>query len=205
MSFFLFTFFPVWQKRFRAVYDYSAADEDEVSFQDGDTIINVQQIDDGWMYGTVERTGETGMLPANYVEAIWLGRTRLILSHTIMKHSSAALSQLWEGWSPPLPFSAFSLKKTLFAALWRQKRKLPLPSSFSHWREHIEEMSPALLPPLLCLIVYALCTGIHFSFLRKAFFFFSSPSYILSVHTFLKICAPPSKFMRWSLLAPFNL
>lgn len=58
------------QKRFRAVYDYTAADEDEVSFQDGDTIINVQQIDDGWMYGTVERTGDTGMLPANYVEAI---------------------------------------------------------------------------------------------------------------------------------------
>lgn len=61
---------PAGGKRFRAVYDYSAADEDEVSFQDGDTIINVQQIDDGWMYGTVERTGETGMLPANYVEAI---------------------------------------------------------------------------------------------------------------------------------------
>ncbi|KAK9395553.1 LIM and SH3 domain protein 1-like [Crotalus adamanteus] len=57
-------------KRFRAVYDYSAADEDEISFQDGDTIINVQQIDDGWMYGTVERTGDTGMLPANYVEAM---------------------------------------------------------------------------------------------------------------------------------------
>ncbi|NXG54020.1 LASP1 protein, partial [Psilopogon haemacephalus] len=57
-------------KRFRAVYDYTAADEDEVSFQDGDTISNVQQIDDGWMYGTVERTGDTGMLPANYVEPI---------------------------------------------------------------------------------------------------------------------------------------
>ncbi|EOA95217.1 LIM and SH3 domain protein 1, partial [Anas platyrhynchos] len=61
---------PSGGKRFRAVYDYNAADEDEVSFQDGDTIINVQQIDDGWMYGTVERTGDTGMLPANYVEAI---------------------------------------------------------------------------------------------------------------------------------------
>ena len=61
---------PSLQKRYRAVYDYSAADEDEVSFQDGDTIVNVQQIDDGWMYGTVERTGDTGMLPANYVEAI---------------------------------------------------------------------------------------------------------------------------------------
>ncbi|KAG8446787.1 hypothetical protein GDO86_014303 [Hymenochirus boettgeri] len=61
---------PAGGKRFKAMYDYNAADEDEVSFQDGDTIINVQQIDEGWMYGTVERTGDTGMLPANYVEAI---------------------------------------------------------------------------------------------------------------------------------------
>nr|XP_033773705.1 LIM and SH3 domain protein 1 [Geotrypetes seraphini] len=61
---------PAGGKRFRAVYDYKAADEDEVSFQDGDIISNVQQIDEGWMYGTVERTGDTGMLPANYVETI---------------------------------------------------------------------------------------------------------------------------------------
>lgn len=58
------------QKRYRAVYDYSAADEDEVSFVDGDVIVDVQQIDEGWMYGRVERTGQQGMLPANYVEAI---------------------------------------------------------------------------------------------------------------------------------------
>uniref|UniRef100_A0A7N8WYX6 LIM and SH3 domain protein 1 n=1 Tax=Mastacembelus armatus TaxID=205130 RepID=A0A7N8WYX6_9TELE len=57
-------------KRYRAVYDYSAADEDEVSFMDGDVIVDVQQIDEGWMYGRVERTGQQGMLPANYVEAI---------------------------------------------------------------------------------------------------------------------------------------
>ncbi|XP_041119151.1 nebulin-like isoform X31 [Polyodon spathula] len=54
----------------RAVYDYTSADADEVSFKDGDTIVNVQAIDEGWMYGTVQRTGKTGMLPANYVEAI---------------------------------------------------------------------------------------------------------------------------------------
>lgn len=57
-------------KRYRAVYDYSAADEDEVSFMDGDVIVEVQQIDEGWMYGRVERTNQQGMLPANYVEAI---------------------------------------------------------------------------------------------------------------------------------------
>ncbi|XP_041057267.1 nebulin isoform X9 [Carcharodon carcharias] len=57
-------------KTYRAIYDYSAADADEVSFKDGDFLMNVQSIDEGWMYGTVQRTGLTGMLPANYVDAI---------------------------------------------------------------------------------------------------------------------------------------
>ncbi|XP_077436854.1 nebulin isoform X1 [Vanacampus margaritifer] len=57
-------------KTVRAMYDYLAADSDEVSFKDSDVIVNVQSIDEGWMYGTVQRTGKTGMLPANYVEAV---------------------------------------------------------------------------------------------------------------------------------------
>ncbi|CAL8343109.1 unnamed protein product, partial [Boreogadus saida] len=57
-------------KTVRAMYDYGAADNDEVAFKDGDVIVNVQSIDEGWMYGTVQRTGKTGMLPANYVEAV---------------------------------------------------------------------------------------------------------------------------------------
>ncbi|KAI5103139.1 LIM and SH3 domain protein 1, partial [Silurus meridionalis] len=61
---------PSGGKRYRAIYDYAAADEDEVSFADGDVIMDVQQIDEGWMFGRVERTGQQGMLPANYVEAI---------------------------------------------------------------------------------------------------------------------------------------
>uniref|UniRef100_A0A8U7MB14 Nebulette n=1 Tax=Corvus moneduloides TaxID=1196302 RepID=A0A8U7MB14_CORMO len=47
-------------RTYRAMYDYSAQDEDEVSFRDGDYIINVQPIDDGWMYGLAN----TGMIPA---------------------------------------------------------------------------------------------------------------------------------------------
>ncbi|XP_029698775.1 nebulette-like [Takifugu rubripes] len=54
---------------YRALYDYAAQDHDEVSFRDGDVIINAQPIDEGWMYGTVQRTGKSGMLPANYVES----------------------------------------------------------------------------------------------------------------------------------------
>lgn len=61
---------PAGLRTYRAMYDYSAQDEDEVSFRDGDYIINVQPIDDGWMYGTVQRTGKTGMLPANYIEFV---------------------------------------------------------------------------------------------------------------------------------------
>lgn len=63
------------QKRYKAIYDYVAADEDEVSFADGDVIMDVQQIDEGWMFGRVERTGQQGMLPSNYVEAIWVSVT----------------------------------------------------------------------------------------------------------------------------------
>lgn len=58
------------QTVYRALYDYTAQDYDEVSFRDGDIIQNVQPIDEGWMYGTVQRTGRSGMLPANYVEGI---------------------------------------------------------------------------------------------------------------------------------------
>jgi len=53
---------------YRAMYDYEAQDRDEVSFSDGDLIVNCTPIDEGWMTGVVQRTGQTGMLPANYVE-----------------------------------------------------------------------------------------------------------------------------------------
>lgn len=53
---------------YRALYDYQASDNDEVSFNDGDTIVDCEVIDDGWIMGTVENTGQRGMIPSNYVE-----------------------------------------------------------------------------------------------------------------------------------------
>lgn len=50
------------------MYDYEAKDVDEVSFMEGDLIYEIESIDAGWMTGRVERTGKTGMLPANYLE-----------------------------------------------------------------------------------------------------------------------------------------
>ena len=58
------------QPCFQAIYDYTAADTDEVSFVEGDIIINSEKVDEGWMLGTVQRTGQHGMLPSNYVEQV---------------------------------------------------------------------------------------------------------------------------------------
>ncbi|XP_041371779.1 LIM and SH3 domain protein F42H10.3-like isoform X3 [Gigantopelta aegis] len=54
----------------KAMYDYVAGDDDEVGFLDGDIIVQCEPVDQGWMTGIVERTGQHGMLPSNYVERI---------------------------------------------------------------------------------------------------------------------------------------
>ncbi|RTG85962.1 uncharacterized protein DC041_0002041 [Schistosoma bovis] len=51
-----------------AQYGYEAREDDEVTFKSGDIIVNGAPITEGWMYGTVQRTGKFGMLPSNYVK-----------------------------------------------------------------------------------------------------------------------------------------
>lgn len=58
------------QKRYQALYSYTAAEADEVSLIEGDLILDVEQIDEGWMFGCNQRTGQRGMLPANYVRPV---------------------------------------------------------------------------------------------------------------------------------------
>jgi hypothetical protein len=51
-----------------AEFDYDAADEDEVSFKEGEIFINVDIVDEGWARGTIESdTSRSGMLPSNYI------------------------------------------------------------------------------------------------------------------------------------------
>lgn len=52
------------------MYDYNAAGDDEVSFFEGDIISEATWIDEGWMEGRVERTGQYGLLPSQYVEEV---------------------------------------------------------------------------------------------------------------------------------------
>lgn len=55
---------------FKAIYDYDAKEDDEITFRDGDKFINCEQIDIGWMIGVHEKTGKHGMIPFNYTEPI---------------------------------------------------------------------------------------------------------------------------------------
>lgn len=52
---------------FRAMYDYVANDVDEVSFFENDILTDCVNVDGNWLIGKVARSGQTGMLPANYV------------------------------------------------------------------------------------------------------------------------------------------
>ncbi|XP_033757356.1 drebrin-like protein B isoform X2 [Pecten maximus] len=51
----------------RALYDYQASDETEITFDPDDILTNIDQIDPGWWMGT-DPSGKHGMFPANYVE-----------------------------------------------------------------------------------------------------------------------------------------
>ncbi|KAJ6649465.1 Drebrin-like protein [Pseudolycoriella hygida] len=53
----------------RALYDYQAADDSEITFDPGDVITHIDQIDEGWWQGLAP-DGSYGLFPANYVELI---------------------------------------------------------------------------------------------------------------------------------------
>ncbi|GBP37824.1 Drebrin-like protein [Eumeta japonica] len=53
----------------RALYDYQAADETEITFDPGDIITHIDQIDEGWWQG-LGPSGVFGLFPANYVELL---------------------------------------------------------------------------------------------------------------------------------------
>lgn len=53
----------------RALYDYQAADDTEISFDPDDIITGIEMIDEGWWRGNGP-DGHFGMFPANYVELL---------------------------------------------------------------------------------------------------------------------------------------
>ena len=52
-----------------ALFAYAAADDEDVSFEKGDTFADVEDAEEeGWLQGTVVRTGESGTFPDSYVQ-----------------------------------------------------------------------------------------------------------------------------------------
>ncbi|KAJ6651517.1 hypothetical protein lerEdw1_020852 [Lerista edwardsae] len=51
-----------------ALYDYQGDGDDEISFDPGDTITDIEQVDEGWWRGRCH--GRDGLFPANYVELL---------------------------------------------------------------------------------------------------------------------------------------
>ena len=45
-------------------------DDTEITFDPGELIINIDQVDEGWWRGTRELDGSNGLFPSNYVELI---------------------------------------------------------------------------------------------------------------------------------------
>lgn len=58
----------------RALYDYQAADDTEITFDPGDVITHIDAIDEGWWQGLAP-DGTYGLFPANHVEVIDYGST----------------------------------------------------------------------------------------------------------------------------------
>ncbi|KAM9985975.1 hypothetical protein ACTFIZ_004253 [Dictyostelium cf. discoideum] len=58
-----YNFEPIWV---RALYDYDAADDTEISFKENDVICITQDFEDGWWNGDLN--GNVGRVPANYFE-----------------------------------------------------------------------------------------------------------------------------------------
>lgn len=53
----------------KAIYDYQAADDTEITFDPDDIITGIEMIDDGWWRG-FGPNGHYGMFPSNYVELL---------------------------------------------------------------------------------------------------------------------------------------
>jgi hypothetical protein len=61
-----------------ALYDYDAAEANEMTLRTGDFIANIQQLDEAWWYGSVvagDSVQRSGLFPANYVELIIMTAT----------------------------------------------------------------------------------------------------------------------------------
>lgn len=51
-----------------AEYDYEKDEDNEISFSEGDVIVEIEFVDEDWWSGKHSKSGEVGLFPANYVK-----------------------------------------------------------------------------------------------------------------------------------------
>nr|XP_012216614.1 PREDICTED: intersectin-1 isoform X3 [Linepithema humile] len=75
-------------RKYRALYEFVARNQDEISFQPGDIILvpPVQNAEPGWMAGEIR--GHTGWFPESYVEPVDTGTTVLDNERTFIQQDS---------------------------------------------------------------------------------------------------------------------
>ncbi|XP_070527268.1 intersectin-1 isoform X5 [Cardiocondyla obscurior] len=75
-------------RKYRALYEFVARNQDEISFQPGDIILvpPVQNPEPGWMAGEIR--GHTGWFPESYVEPVDTGTADLDNEHTFVQQDS---------------------------------------------------------------------------------------------------------------------
>jgi hypothetical protein len=54
-------------KMMKAVFSYRAANEDEISFDEGTLLTFLETVEDGWARGKLQN-GKMGLFPTNFVE-----------------------------------------------------------------------------------------------------------------------------------------
>jgi hypothetical protein len=56
-------------ERYKAVYDFDAVENNELSFKEGDIILVSKKMNDWWI-GQLENGGKKGLVPSTYLQPI---------------------------------------------------------------------------------------------------------------------------------------
>jgi len=72
-------------------YDYEKAEDNELELKEGETVSNIEMVDEDWWMGTNPR-GESGLFPSNYVELVEGGADPASAAHTALSAPAAVIS-----------------------------------------------------------------------------------------------------------------
>jgi hypothetical protein len=50
------------------LYEYQAQEDNELSLKEGDRLVEVEKVDEGWWFGVNEKSKISGLFPATYVQ-----------------------------------------------------------------------------------------------------------------------------------------